>query len=220
MTKRARFVAMGVALLALVAGSAAAEDEIESGRSGPYLGVSAGVAIPNFNFRHFSTPPPFQARTSEEVSPELMARAGWRVLPHVAIEAQYQWVREWELKTKREVCAKADAQVYTGNVRLFAPFEAIHPYVVGGAGMGRFKARSRRVRFDVSGINNCVPTSEFAGGTEEDWEFTVRLGGGLEVYITRHVTFNLEASTIYAPDKVWDEEFPFVSISGGLGYRF
>jgi opacity protein-like surface antigen len=217
--KHARVVAIGLALLALVVGPARAEDDIESRRSGPYVGVNAGVAIPNFNFGHFATPPPFQARTSEEVSVEVLARAGWRLFPHVAIEGQYEWIREWELKTKREQCAQASAQVFTGNVRVFAPFDAVHPYLVGGAGAGRFKSRARRVRFDNSGINDCVPKPGMAS-TQEDWELAVRLGGGLDVYITRHVTFNLEASTIYAPDKVWDEEFPFVSISGGLGYRF
>jgi len=220
MTNHARFAALGVVLFALFAPPASAEDEIESGRSGPYIGLNAGVAIPNFNFRHFSTAPPFGSRETEEVSVEVMARAGWRVLPHLAIEGQYEWVREWEMRTKREACTKADAQIFTGNVRIFAPFEAIHPYLVGGAGAGKFKSRARLVRFDTSGLNDCTPAPGMGGGTEEDWELAVRLGGGLDVYITRHVTFNLEASTIYAPDKVWDEDFPFVSISGGLGYRF
>lgn len=219
MTKCVRMLAAGVALLALVSGPARAEDEIESGRPGPYVGVSAGAAFPNFAFEHFSTPPPFGSRTSEEVSVEVMARAGWRLLPHLAIEGQYEWVREWEMKTKREQCAQADAQIFTGNLRVFAPFDAVHPYLVGGAGAGRFESRSRIVRFDTSGLNDCNPTPGMAG-SQDDWELAVRLGGGLDVYLTRHVTFNLEVSTIYTPDEVWDEEFPFVSISGGLGYRF
>jgi opacity protein-like surface antigen len=196
----------------------AAEDEIDSARSGPFLGVNAGAALPNFSGEYFYTPPSFQARTAEDVSIEVLGRLGWRISPHLAIEGQYEWVREWEMTTKTATCAEADAQVFTGNLRVFAPFESIHPYAVAGAGAGRFRSHVIEAGFDSAG-NRCRKTTR-VDYREDDWDLAFRFGGGLDIYVTRHIIVNLEASTIYTPKKVFGETLPFVSISGGLGYRF
>jgi opacity protein-like surface antigen len=212
--------ALGLAWLFVLAGPVrAAEDEIDSARSGPYIGVNAGAAIPNFDGEYFFTPPPFEARTDETTSLELLGRAGWRLLPYLAIEGQYEWVREWELTTKTTTCAEVDAEIITGNIRLFAPFEAIHPYAVVGAWAGRFRSRVIQRDFDVGGTNRCAKTPA-VDLRESNWELAFRFGGGLDVYVTRHVIVNLEASTIYAEDEPFGQKFPFVSVSGGLGYRF
>lgn len=213
-----RFAVVCAAVTALAGVASAAEDEIDSRRSGPYLGVNAGVAFPNFESQYFFTPPPFQARVEERPSLEVMGRVGWRVLPYLAFEGQYEWVREWELNTKRATCGKVDAQILTGNVRLFAPFDAVHPYLLGGAGAGLYESRVSEKEFDISG-NRCTKTQN-VDFSEEEWELAVRLGGGLDVYITRRIIFNFEVSTIYSADEQLGEAFPFVSVSGGLGYRF
>ena len=210
----------GFALAALLAAPAPgrAEGEIESQRSGPYLGLSAGGALPTFDGEYFFTPPPFQSKVTEETSVEVMGRVGWRLLPYLALEGQYEWIRGWELVTKRTSCAKADAQILTGNVRLIAPFEAVHPYLVTGLGAGRYKSSVSEKPFDQFG-NQCTKTNN-VDFSEDDWEPTLRVGGGLDVYITRSILFNLEVSSVYVEAKPFGEAFPFVSISGGLGYRF
>ena len=216
--RRAKRSRAWLALALLLAVPAAAQEEIASHRSGPYLGVNAGAALPAFDGEYFFTPPAFQARVSEEPSLEFVARAGWRLLPWLAIEAQYEWVDQWKIETKLATCAVASAQIATGNLRVFAPFEAVHPYLLGGAGAGRFKSRVSQKQFDFFG-NQCTKTSN-VDFSEDEWEPAFRVGGGFDVYVTRGILFNLEVSSVYSDAKPFGEDFPFVSVSGGLGYRF
>ncbi|MEM7411799.1 MAG: outer membrane beta-barrel protein [Myxococcota bacterium] len=205
-------------LAALFASTAQADDEIESHRTGPYIGVLFGAALPNFEGETFFTPPPFESRVEEQPSLAISGRAGVRVHKNIAIEGQYQWVREWDSETRNERCSKSNAQIITGNVKVFAPFDAVHPYLLGGVGAGRYKTSVRQVNFDAAG-NACTPTTR-VGFRDDHWELNLRVGGGFEVYLSRNVVLNVEASTIYSERRLLGESFPFVDVSGGLQYRF
>jgi opacity protein-like surface antigen len=54
--------------------------------------------------------------------------------------------------------------------------------------------------------------------TGNDWEFAIRPGGGLDVYLTRHIAFNLNASYVVPMDD--SDSGDYVSLGWGLLYRF
>ena len=218
----ARFLLFGSLVLGVLTATtvAHADDEDEFTRSGPYFGVSGGAALPNFDGEFLFDPPPQEARVSEDASLSLSGRAGLRLHPNVAVEAQYEWVREWRIETRDEQCATADAQIITGNLRLFAPIGAVHPYVLGGVGAGLYSGSVRSFTFITRG-DRCTPTPPVGNDFDfEHWELALRAGGGFDVYITRNVLINLEASTVYSDRRLLGETFPFVGIHGGLFFRF
>jgi opacity protein-like surface antigen len=216
-------IALAWLLLAFgLAGPAFAEDEEpeqpESMRSGPYVGVSFAGGLPNFDgSTFFVNASPTQPSVREEPSFGINARAGWRIFSFLAAEAQYEWIDEWEIKTRNVTCAIANAQVVTGNLRLFAPFRVVHPYLLAGVGAGLFE---RAVTGNSLGSGLTCGVVPGQGAQASDWELVGRFGGGFDIYLTRHLVINLETTTVYSDQQLLNTSWPYVSISGGFQYRF
>jgi opacity protein-like surface antigen len=190
----------------------------ESVRSGPYVGVNFAGGIPNFDGKDFFVnPSPTSPAVQEEPSFGINARAGWRIFPFLAVEAQYEWIDEWEIKTRSVTCAIADAQVVTGNLRLLAPFRVVHPYLLAGVGAGLFE---RAVTGNALGSDfTCEPVPG-QGSQASDWELVGRFGGGFDIYVTPHIVLNLESTAVYSDQQLLGTSWPYISISGGFQYRF
>ena len=56
------------------------------------------------------------------------------------------------------------------------------------------------------------------GSTE--WELAARFGAGLDVYVTRRIVFNIESSAVYSDRRLLGKSIPYVSVNGGLQFRF
>ena len=200
------------------ASAAAAEDELDSDRSGPYASVGISGGLPIFDGAVlFRNTLPNPASTDEEDSVGFNLRAGWRFHRVLAAELQYEWLGDWKVSTGNRTCARVGAQVLTGNLRLFLPFEAVQPYALAGVGGGRYRQRTRSVDLGI-GVG-CRPLAN-KPRTQRDWELTGRFGGGFDIYVTRNLVLNLEGSTVYSSERPLDVSWPYVSVQGNLMWRF
>ena len=53
----------------------------------------------------------------------------------------------------------------------------------------------------------------------DDWDFAARLGGGLEVYVTRNIAINVDTTYVIPVSKAL-EGFNYLSVGWGVLYRF
>ena len=102
----------------------------------------------------------------------------------------------------------------TANSRWIAPVWKTQPYLLVGAGYSVYETEVQSIAKPLIGN----------GGSEHG--FAGRLGGGLDVYLTKNVVLNTEATVLVATqdfdtrdsdniDALW-----YVSIGAGLRYQF
>ena len=211
-------------LCSLAAATCAAAVSAEEGaadaeriRSGPYLGLGIGGAMPLIRGETFFVPLDNTASINDKNSLAINARIGWRLLPFLAAEVQYEWVDEFQMQTRGRSCAKADMQLITGNIKLIAPTGSVQPYLLAGVGASQSNLDIIEVEFAPE--NSCMIQNGYQS-SQTKWEMAARFGGGLDFYLTRSILMNLEASTIYSDDKFLGEQWPYVSVSAGIQYRF
>jgi len=176
--------------------------DLDSARSGPYLGVNGGVGFPLYDVESEDLgldPSEPNPAVNEEISPGVNVRAGWRLLSFLALEAQYEWMGGFEVTTAGNTIADITSHVVTANVRLIAPLPGtLQPYALLGIGAGAYLGS------DIG----------------DAWNVAGRGGVGVDFYVTPHVVFNLETSVVAAGEKILGERFPYVSATAGLQYRF
>lgn len=179
--------------------SISAEDEGLS-RNGPYVGGSIAGMVPIFDADSSGL------NAEQDGSFGWNFRAGYRVMRHLAAEFQYEEADGFSTSGALED-GVAKARILTANVRVIAPLEFPgHPYLLAGVGAGQYWVNKQ-----IDGI------SPLRG---QQWEFAARFGVGLDYYVTPGIVFNIETTAIVSENKIFIERVPFVSISGGLKYRF
>jgi opacity protein-like surface antigen len=142
---------------------------------------------------------------NDRSGPYLTARAGYRVNGWLALEGHYEYMDGQEVKGATQN-GELRANIFTFNTRLSLPLEGdTRPYVLLGIGAVEYEQHN-----EIAGLN--------IGGSE--WDFSGRLGAGIESYLTDHIVFFLEASAIGSEEKILSEHFPLVSVGGGLQYKF
>ena len=197
------------AVLAVGLAQASIGQELEATRSGPYLGVGVGGAIPQFDGERFFGRLSNEASIENENSLAINARIGWRLLPFLAAEVQYEWTDEFRMRTFDATCAKARSQIVTGNLKLIAPLETVQPYVLAGVGAGHYDLDIKDIQFSNS--ESCSPQNGY-GSSQTKWEMTGRFGVGMDFYLTRGILMNFEAATLYSDDEFLGERWPYVSL--------
>ena len=193
-------------------------DEDDTTRSGAYVGLAISGGIPAFDGgQMFTIDTNTSADVNEEPSVGLNARVGWRFLPWLATELQYEWMNEFNVETRSQECAKAKAQVLTGNIKLLAPYHAFHPYALAGVGAGRYESETRTI--PLPGGLSCSPNPG-KHSSQRDWELAARFGLGFDIYLNDHFVINMETTGVYSDERPFGHSWPFVSIAAGLQYRF
>jgi opacity protein-like surface antigen len=136
------------------------------------------------------------------------ARLGYRLLPQLALEVQGQYYGESKFDA-RLPGAVGSSQVgsfegvgATGNFKVYPIQGRFQPYVLGGLGL-----MWARVRNDIPGALNDNRT-ELAG----------RGGLGMDIYLDKHVAFNVEGSYLQPATSLKD--FPVAAITGGVQFHF
>ena len=204
--------------LVLLPGFAAADDDGFS-RSGPYIGIGGVYTQNGLIEDEFDDALPSGVDVDVDDSAGVNAVVGYRMLPWLAGELQYEYVDGYDVTAvsgplKQTIEIKS--HVLTANLKAIVPIWRVHPYLLVGAGMVRWE-------FDEKGN---VP-----GGLVSDGEtdFAGRAGAGVDVYLTRNIVLNAGANVVLSNTTLGlgsipggdDVDFLFYTVAGGsLQYRF
>jgi opacity protein-like surface antigen len=191
----------------MVAGAASAD---RFARFGPYLGLNGAFGYPLFENEVEDI---LGAGTELDYTWGLNTRAGLRLLSFLAVEAQYEWMKDFEIHPPASSgLPNVDimGHTLTGNVRLYIPIRRVQPYFLAGFGFTKYK-------FEAQGFDSYSDTF-FAG----------RLGAGADIYITKKWAINAEASALLTASDLDDigsnldqlNGLHYISASVGLMYRF
>lgn len=133
----------------------------------------------------------------------LSGRLGYRLHPRVAVEAQFEWLREIKIESKIAGGGKRREQVslygVTGNVKGYLLTGRIQPYVVGGVGWGR-----------------ATLNPDGSGAKSRSDNLIGRVGIGTDLYANQDVALSLEAAYVLGEES----ELNYVSVGAGLTLRF
>lgn len=137
------------------------------------------------------------------------AVVGYRLLPFLAIEAEYEWIDEFDIRGNGTTVASLEAQSVTGNLKWIVPTWRIQPYLLTGLGATRWELE------DDLGL----------GLSDTRWDLAGRLGLGLDLYLTHHLLLTAGANAVLTDtsvDLLGHEIRPFFYVGGqaGLQYRF
>jgi len=152
------------------------------------------------------------------------ALVGYRVASFFAVEIQYEWVDEYDIDGSTDVPIPASGTLYsieghtlTANTKWIIPFWRIQPYLLLGGGV----AVSKVSNGDLADALNAL------GAEVEDGKHAKpagRAGLGLDLYITKNIVINAQASavvtTLKEPDIGDIDDLNYMSIAAGLQYRF
>lgn len=225
--RRTGLFVMATATL-LVAGAAHAEEFF---RKGFYLNGSMAYGFNQMDTSTFVdsfriSSPPFDAFDSWGLN----VRAGSQVYSWLAFELEYEWMKRLVLELPPgssgtvgggtgPLAAPSTAlyslsyepDIITVNAKFVLPFWRVQPYVLIGGGIALYD------------VEASVPYNSFSRSGQG---FAFRGGGGIDVYITKHIAVNVESTyllntssfeiyTVPAIDNLY-----YVSLSGGITYHF
>ena len=123
---------------------------------------------------------------------------------HVSAELMFEWMHEFRLQTPGGLTRSADTYAVFANIKGYALTGHIQPYGLFGLGG---VTTSSKVFSDVSATANDVQSA-----------FAIRVGAGLDFYVTEHWFLNAEGAYVQ-PTGTYDD-FAYGSVKWGLGYRF
>lgn len=190
------------ALCACVLCLAPASAMADFARSGPYVAVGAGFAISTQAEDALRALPDGFSTSSVGESADIGLRLGYRLSPHFATELDLEYVLGFKA-SRPDIPEIWDAKVFTAtwNVRAYYTTGRVQPYALVGAG------------FLYGNRSSSSPL--FSGDLAR---FAIRLGGGLEVYVTDNIF--LDAGFAYVIPFSDPYDLDYMSIRGSVGYRF
>lgn len=216
-----------MAAATLLVASAAHADEYF--RKGFYLNGSVAYGFNQMDtgtfVQTFQIPsPPFDAFDSWGLN----VRAGSQVYSWLAFELEYEWMKRLILELPpgssavvgqaQNVAGSAslysltyEPDIITVNAKFVLPFWRVQPYLLIGGGIA------------IYDVIASVPYDSFSRSGEG---FAFRGGGGIDVYITKHIAVNVESSyllntssfDIYTVPAI--DNLDYISLSGGVTYHF
>ena len=161
--------------------------------TGPYLGIGVGFGFDNFDdgVLGFDHDPAYG----------FDFWVGYRVYRHVAVETQLEYLNGFKVDLQDLSVLKFQALTGIVNLKGYALTGRIQPFAVFGFGLGWGKVES-----------NLVPVSE------DELDIVVRLGGGLDYYLTEHIAIQTTAAYVFATGGL--DGMDYVSLLLGAQYRF
>lgn len=188
----ARCFALVAILVALVASSAArAQDDFA--RNGVYAGLAGSLGI-------YTSEDDLGNNVDIDPAVGLNARLGYRLHPHVAVEGEFEWLSEADVEVGNLDAGTIQTWTFGAGAKAYALTGRLQPYFA----------------FSLGGM---VLQAEAGSADKEKAAFAPRVGGGIDIYITRNLYGNLGISYVIPTSDSLDQ-FDFVSFAWGLGYRF
>lgn len=180
-----------LACLAL-ASSTAARAQGDYARTGPYLGLAGSLGI-------YTEEDDLVGSADIEEPLGLNARVGYRAHPHFAAEAEFEWLSEADVEVGGSDVATIESWIFTANGKGYLLTGRVQPY-------------------GLVGLGGMVSEVDGGGFSDTEGDFAARLGGGVDIYITPNILGNLGVTYVIPTDDL--DDFNFVSIGWGFGYRF
>jgi opacity protein-like surface antigen len=195
-----------------------ADDEIDPedfARRGWLIGVGGSYAIETFqddaesNLDRIIGVP---TRLSVDNSFGFNGRAGYRCHRRFSAEFQIEWLDAFESEVSSvgfgEIAEiKFEPIVYTANFKGYLLTGRYQPFLLLGAGMTTVDAKLTK---DNVGLG--------LSSSQNENSFTMRFGGGIDLYATKNVVVSLQADYVRPFGNL--DDLTYVSIGWGLQYRF
>jgi opacity protein-like surface antigen len=217
-----RMLALAPLVALLVAGPALAEpDEVVSryeskpdyGRSGWYVGIGGGAG---FDFFLKAIENATLGEVTVGSGGSFNARGGYRPTSWFAFEAMYEGIYGMNVDLLGIEVANLTLHSVVPNFKFLLPLWRFQPYLAIGPGAqyGDFDANEF---ITGPGLGSLVDTNR--------WDFVLRIGVGLDAYITENWLVNLEIApwVRFADWGSIPSEFTdnvSLTFSGGVQYRF
>lgn len=170
--------------------------EGDLGRPGAYFGVGGFYALQNFDDNTaIDTRVDIEADSTGGVN----VKGGYRFDERWAVDVAFQYFGEFELVSLAEDGSLVERDEFDGwtlmiDGRMFLHDGNFQPFLMAGAG--------------ALVMHKIGP----------DGAFAVRLGGGLDVYLTEHLVFDSELAYVLPAPKL--EDFQFMTATFGLTWRY
>lgn len=231
-----RFVVLGAGLLIVaLPGSALAQDTAEDDdpfdRPGFYMGLGGSYQM---NFFESQIEDELQDATVSDAQVDIddsggiNATVGYRAASFFAIELEYEWIDEYDIKAGSNTVGVSgglysiEGHTLTANTKWIIPFWRIQPYLLLGGGLAVSDVDRGNLYDGPLG-----PILEAQGVDVDDGNHTNaagRAGLGLDLYITESLLVNAEAgvvvTTLKEPDLDDIDDLNYMSFAAGLQYRF
>jgi opacity protein-like surface antigen len=190
---RGWLLALPACLAFAAPGVAGAQPADDYARNGAYLGLAGSFGI----YTKAEDELPGDADVEEPLG--LNARAGYRMHPHLAAEGEFEWLSEADVEISGFDVGTIEAWTLTANGKAYPLTGRVQP-------------------FALIGLGAMLAEAEGGGGSEVESGFAARFGAGVDVYITRNFLAAFDVSYVLPTGDL--EDFDYVSIGWGLGYRF
>jgi opacity protein-like surface antigen len=175
------------------------EEELEYARTGPYIGVGGVFAMELFD-----------GGMNVDNSNGFHVRAGYRVHPHIAVEARYEHYLNFEtdpgtgtgIGAPNNGLGHFEGWSITGNVKGFILTGRWQPYVLFGMGY-----------LDIN-----YPGPNRGGDARPGDDFAMRFGVGMDAHLTEHISIGPEVAYVLPVGDA--EDLDFLTIGLGLQFNF
>lgn len=206
-----RSAACAFMAIALVCVSSLARAQEDYSRVGCYLGLAGTVAFLRSAEDLLERTTGLSADVNESLG--LHARAGCRGMWGGA-EVHFEWLEGFDGEVDGVDIDQADGWALTLDVKLY-PLAGLE---------GRLPALARRFQPFATVGAGYLTLDAFDGESD----FVGRFGGGLDVYVTRNIVINVDATYVLPASDSLCGEFPscegddlaYLSVGWGLLYRF
>jgi opacity protein-like surface antigen len=237
--RRCVALALGALLLGASADARAEEGRDRSfGRSGFYMGLGGSYQWNVFESQledevvdalEDDVPAFVELGLDLDDSYGANATIGYRVFSFFAIEAEYEWVSEYDVALTTNIDG-IDARLYsieghtiTANTKWILPTWRIQPYLLIGGGIA-ISDVDRGGIYDDPILGPGLEDNGVKVGDGRQTSAAGRAGVGLDVYLTRGIVVNAEAgavvTTLDVPDLGDIDDLNYLSFTAGLQYRF
>lgn len=199
-------LAVGSALTIAPQAMADAEED-DFNRAGAYLGGRVlGGSYGRYDDRLISRLDVDAMGNSEDVDHDAQLGfdiyAGYRLHKNLAVEGEFEMMPSAKIKATSGTLVELESWVLSGAVKAILPFGGLQPYVSAGVGYMEVDVKDRRE----------------LGFGDNDGGVVGRAGGGIDVYLTKHVVLNVAIDYIIPSSDLGD--YDYLSFGGGIQYRF
>jgi len=211
---------LGCALLLLAVPGAARADEDEEddgdadfSRAGFYLSLSGIYGADTFEDDLQDTLQSklgSTARVDVEGNFGVSGVVGYRFMPNLAAELEAEWIANMDIDSSLSTIRIAEGEIspvtVTANAKAILPVDRFQPFVLVGVGVMTADVKDK----GLNGFN--------LSNHERRTGFAMRLGAGLDFYVTEHWAADIGVDYVLPFGDV--DEITYVSIGLGVKYRF